>query len=242
MKNAELEHPGGLQMPRSRGAVSGLLLALAGAWGALIPFLGPRFNFGYTPAQEWAWTTARGWFEVLPGAAAVCGGLLLIASRNRVTAMLGGLLAVMAGAWFVTGPRLAPLFDLGTIGDPVGATERKRAVLELSYFTGLGVLIVLIGGFAMVRTFARLARDIPVTVASAPETAHVTVDVPVPAEPYRAAGDAAVTAPASEAVTKPRGDVAPENDPRRWRTVRRPRQQAGAGRSNAYLRWPHPQG
>lgn len=231
MKNAELEHPGGLQIPRSRGAVSGLLLVLAGVWGGLIPFLGPRFDFAYTPAQEWAWTAARGWFEVLPGAAAVLGGLLLIASRNRVSATLGGLLAVLAGAWFVVGPRVAPLVHLGTVGDPVGATERKRAVLELSYFTGLGVLIVLIGGFAMARTFARLARDIP---------------GPVPAEPRRA--DAAVTAPAaeavtSEAVTKPRGDrVAPENDPRRWREVRRPRERAGAGRSNAYLRWPHPQG
>ncbi len=222
-------------MPRSRGAVSGLLLVLAGAWGALVPFLGPRFDFAYTRAQEgaqeWAWTTARGWFEVLPGAAAVLGGLLLIASRNRVSATIGGLLAVLAGAWFVIGPRVAPLMHLGTIGDPVGVTERKRAVLELSYFTGLGVLIVLVGGFAVARTFARLARDIP---------------APVPAEPRRA--DAAVTAPVaeavtSEAVTRPRGDkVAPENDPRRWREVRRPRERAGAGRSNAYLRWPHPQG
>lgn len=237
MKNAELEHPGGLQMPRSRGAVSGLLLVLAGAWGALVPFLGPRFNFAYTPAQEWVWTTARGWFEVLPGAAAVLGGLFLIASRNRVTATLGGLLAVLAGAWFVIGPRVAPLLHLGTVGDPAGATERKRAVLELSYFTGLGVLIVLIGGFAVARTFARLARDIPAPVA------HSAAVQPVPAEARLAPGNAAVTAPASEAVTKPRGDqVAPENDPRRWREVRRPRERVGAGRSNAYLRWPHPQG
>lgn len=231
MKNPEHEHPGRLQMPRSRGAVSGSLLVLAGVWGGLIPFLGPRFDFAYTPAQEWAWTTARGWFEVLPGAAAVLGGLLLLASRNRVGATFGGLLAVLAGAWFVVGPRVAPLMRLGTIGDPVGATERKRAVLELSYFTGLGVLIVLVGGFAVARTFARLARDIP---------------APVPAEPRRP--DEAVTVPAaeavsSEAVTTPRGDrVAPENDPRRWREVRRPRERVGAGRSTAYLRWPHPQG
>ncbi|PJE14064.1 hypothetical protein [Mycobacterium sp.] len=231
MKNAELEKPGGLQMPRSRGAVSGLLLVIAGAWGALIPFLGPRLNFAFTPAQEWVWTTARGWFEVLPGAAAVLGGLLLMASRNRAAAGFGGLLAVLAGAWFVVGPRVAPLLHLGSIGDPVGGTDRKRALLDISYFTGLGVLIVLIGGFAMASTFARLARDIPAPVAHGE---------PGIAEPDRLAQDTTMTVPSPEADTKPRGaQLRPEQDPRRWRNVR-PSRQVGAGRSNAYLRWPYP--
>jgi len=33
----------------------------------------------------------------------VLGGLLLLMSRNRATAMLGGWLGVIAGAWFVVG-------------------------------------------------------------------------------------------------------------------------------------------
>lgn len=227
MKSAEHEHR--LQMPRSRGAVSGLLLVVAGAWGALIPFVGPRFHFAFTPAQDWAWTAARGWFEVLPGAAAVLGGLLLILSRNRVVAMAGGFVAALAGAWFVLGQRIAPLLHLGTIGDPVASTERKRAVLELCYFTGLGTLIVLIGGFALAGTAARLARDLPAPVAQ-----------DVTREPVAAV--APKTEPTPDAATKPRGQVTPANDPRRWREVRRPREYVGAGRSNAYLRWPHPQG
>ena len=36
---------GTLHMPRSRGAVSGLLLLILGAWGALVPFIGPYFHF-----------------------------------------------------------------------------------------------------------------------------------------------------------------------------------------------------
>ena len=51
---------GSLHMPRSRGAVSGLLLIILGVWGALIPFIGPYFHFAYTPDQAWAWSTARG--------------------------------------------------------------------------------------------------------------------------------------------------------------------------------------
>ena len=67
MKYSRKDRAVGLRMPRSRGAVSGLLLVMLGAWGALIPFVGPHFNFAYTPNQDWAWTTARGWLEVFPG-------------------------------------------------------------------------------------------------------------------------------------------------------------------------------
>ena len=69
---------GRLQMPRSRGAASGFLLILLGAWGALIPFVGPYFDFAFTPDQEWTWTVARGWLEVLPGAATALGGLCFL--------------------------------------------------------------------------------------------------------------------------------------------------------------------
>ena len=90
MKYTENGRPGALWMPRSRGSVSGLLLVILGAWGALIPFVGPHFNFAYTPDQDWAWSTARGWLEVLPGAATVACGLLLIVAGNRITAVLAG--------------------------------------------------------------------------------------------------------------------------------------------------------
>src|SRR5260370_1022494 len=36
---------------RSRGAASGVLLMLLGAWGALVPFIGPYFGYAYTPAM-----------------------------------------------------------------------------------------------------------------------------------------------------------------------------------------------
>ena len=43
---------GMLRVPRSRGALSGVLLLLLGAWGALIPFIGPYFNYAYTPDRD----------------------------------------------------------------------------------------------------------------------------------------------------------------------------------------------
>jgi hypothetical protein len=174
---------GRLQMPRSRGALSGFLLLLLGIWGALIPFVGPYFDFAFTPDQEWTWTTARGWLEVLPGAVTAVGGLLLLTSRNRATAMLGGWLAVAGGAWFVVGRALAGPLGIGAVGNPVAATETKRVWLELTYFYGLGALIVFFGAMALGRLSIRSVRDIewaerPV---SAPATAAPATAQPVTA-------------------------------------------------------------
>ena len=155
-------HAGGgrLQMPRSRGAASGFLLILLGIGGALIPFVGPYFDFSFTPDQAWAWTAARGWLEVLPGAATALGGFLLLSSRNRFTAMLGGWLTVFAGAWFVVGRAVAGPLGLGDAGTPVAATEAKRVVLELTYFYGLGALIIFLGAMALGRLSVRSVRDV----------------------------------------------------------------------------------
>lgn len=175
---------GRLRMRRSRGAASGLLLVLLGIWGALIPFIGPYFDFAFTPDQAWVWTSARGWLEVLPGAVTALGGLLLLASGNRATAHFGAWLAVLGGAWFVVGRALAGPLGLGDAGMPIAVTDAKRVVLELAYFSGLGALIVLLGAMAVGRLSVRSVRDVeyaqrpvaatePVAVAEAPRTEAV---------------------------------------------------------------------
>ena len=161
-------------MQRSRGAMSGFLLILLGVWGALIPFVGPYFDFAFTPDQAWAWTDARGWLEVLPGAATAVGGLLLLVSGNRATAMLGGWLSVIGGAWFIVGRASAGLLGIGDAGSPVAVTETKSVVLELAYFYGLGALIVFLGAIALGRISVRSVRDVefvdrPMATAVAPQ-------------------------------------------------------------------------
>jgi hypothetical protein len=159
---------GSLHMPRSRGAVSGLLLIILGVWGALIPFIGPYFHFAYTPDQVWAWSTARAWLEVFPGATTAVGGFLLLVSGNRATAMFGAWLAVMAGAWFVVGRTLGSVLRLGDIGHPIAVTDAKRAVIEISYFSGLGALIVFLGGAVLARVSVRTARDLEYALENEP--------------------------------------------------------------------------
>jgi len=176
---------GRLRMRRSRGAASGFLLILLGIWGAAVPFVGPSFDFAFSPGRDWS--MARGWLEVLPGGVAALGGLLLLLSRNRATATLGGWLSVIAGAWFVVGRAFAGPLALGDVGTPVAATDTQHLLLELSYFYGLGALIVFLGAFALGRVSVRSVRDVEYArrpVAVDRETAVAATD----AEPARSSG------------------------------------------------------
>jgi hypothetical protein len=185
---------GRMRIPRSRGAASGFLLILLGAWGALIPFVGPNFDFAYTPDQEWTWTAARGWLEVLPGAATAVGGVLLLTSRNRAAAMFGGWLTVLAGAWFVVGRGVAGPLGLGDPGAPVAITDTKRVSLELAYFSGLGAAIVFVGALALGRLSVRSLRDI--------QYAHRPVTAREPVTASEPATETIETAPAKHAASE----------------------------------------
>jgi hypothetical protein len=236
MSRAENGRPGMLWMPRSRGAVCGLVLIVLGVWGSVIPFVGPHFNFAYTPDQDWAWSTARGWLEVLPGAAAVLGGLLLIFSGNRITAIVGGWLAVLAGVWFVVGTEVAPLLGIGSAGDPIAVTDRKRAALEISYFSGLGALIVFVGGIALARLAVRLASDVEAlaSVRSAAPPVHDPGYMSGLQEPSREVPPDALTTPGA-------GPYPPSEDAPKSGGWRRHKADAEPAPSASYMRWPHPQ-
>lgn len=44
-----VERGGHWRTPRTRGGIVGIGLVLLGARGAVIPFVGPYFGYGYTP-------------------------------------------------------------------------------------------------------------------------------------------------------------------------------------------------
>ncbi len=188
---------GGLRIPRSRGALGGLAVLLLGIWGALIPFIGPYFHFGYTPDEPWVWSAARGWLEVLPGAAAAVGGLFMLVSGNRATAIVGAWLAAAAGAWFVVGPALSGPIGLGDIGRPIAGSEWKQALVQLTFFSGLGAVILFFASTSLGRLSVRSARDLAFgrRTAEAVETRPVT-DAPGPADSAAARRSAPRTAEA----------------------------------------------
>lgn len=144
-----------MRIRRTHGITSGVLIALLGIWGGLIPFVGPYFGYAYTPDKAWAYSTGRLWLEILPGAAALLGGLLLIAARSRHVGLFGAFLAALSGAWFVLGNVFAALWTTAApAGVPAGTTTLMRALEEVGFFMGLGIVLVLIAAWAAGRITA----------------------------------------------------------------------------------------
>ena len=156
------------RIPRSRGGVCGALLILFGLWGGLAPFVGPYFHFGYTPDSAWSYNSGRLYYSIIPGAVALLAGVLITLTRNRALAIVGGVLAAVGGAWFAVGSGFVTevLKRTVSVGGPIltgvsGAhAVGLRSYLEsMALFTGLGVLIVLLGAIAMGRFSLVTAAD-----------------------------------------------------------------------------------
>lgn len=147
---------------RSRGAVSGLLLVLLGIWGGLIPFVGPLFGYAYTPDTAWHFTMGRLWLEILPAAATVLGGFLLLASADRRVTLFGGWLAAVAGAWFAVGPTVSRLFNGGVAaaGSPAATASTQAVLEEVGFFIGLGVVVVFLAALGLGRHSVVSVKDV----------------------------------------------------------------------------------
>jgi hypothetical protein len=152
-----------MRVARSRGALSGLLIVLLGLWGALIPFVGPYFDYSFGTNSTWHYTTDRLWLNILPGALAVLGGALVLVAATRAVGILAGWLALIAGTWFILGPAVSLTWESGAgpIGRPLFGSTRQ--MLELvGYFYGLGALIVAFAAYSIGRFSAgALAREEP---------------------------------------------------------------------------------
>jgi hypothetical protein len=140
----------------NRGRVLGTLLMLLGAWGAIVPFVGPYFGFAYTPDKAWVYTTGRFWLSLVPGAIVAFGGLLVLAT-NRLASM-GAFLAALGGVWFVVGQPVTAFALAGrgiSPGSPVPShnsllsVATMRFLEQLGFFYGLGIVIVFFASVAL---------------------------------------------------------------------------------------------
>jgi hypothetical protein len=151
----------------NRGRASGILLMLLGAWGALIPFVGPYFGYAYTPDKAWAYTSGRLWLSVVPGAAAFLGGMLVVFSDRA--ASTGAFLAALGGVWFVIGqPVIALAVPSGSIAPGMPVTSpgamfsapTMRFLEALGFYYGAGVVILFFAALALGEVLvARMAAD-----------------------------------------------------------------------------------
>jgi hypothetical protein len=144
---------------KGRGVVAGLLLILLGVWGGLAHFVGPYFHYAYTPDTAWHVTAARVWLEIVPAAAAVVGGALVLVSKGRLPAAAGAILAMLAGGWFVVGRAASEIWPgMGTAGVPAGTSPARMAAEELGLFTGLGLVIAVCAALVLARALATITE------------------------------------------------------------------------------------
>jgi hypothetical protein len=192
--------------------VSGVLLILLGAWGGLAPFVGPYFHFAYTPDKTWAYTSGRLYLSIVPGAAALIGGLLVTGTANRAIGIFGSLLAAVGGAWFIVGGSITVLVvKNGSIGPgfPVAGSlgslsSASRQFLEtMGFFTGVGMLILFLAALALGRfSVVAVNHDGPVPFGG-----------PVPARRADGDGDAGAAHRHPGAAHRHPGAVPDHNEP-----------------------------
>jgi hypothetical protein len=206
---------------------SGLIILIAGIWGGLIPFLGPAFHFTLGPDHTWTWTTGRLWLSILPAAAAVLGGLILMGGGPRLSGRFGALMALAGGVWFVVGPDVSMLWNHGVsqAGVAHGHHTVTRMLEYLTLHSGIGVLITALAAYSLPAATAytrgrhRVAEDAALAgtgaAVGAAETRHRDR---VAAREEAGAEEPAAGAPAGEPVREPvttaqGGNAAPANDP-----------------------------
>ena len=123
--------------------VAGALLVPLGAWAAVEPFL--------LGGWDWSWHSGRYLLAVVPGVAAMLGGLIMLSERPRAV-IAGGSMALAAGLWFIVAPMVYGVFESTTLGTQ-STGESIRMLTWMPYFFIVGALISVVSahGLGLIR-------------------------------------------------------------------------------------------
>jgi hypothetical protein len=151
-------------IPRSRGSLCGLVVALLGAWAGLAPLVGPDLGYGYGPDKAWDLTSGRLYLSVVPGAIALATGLAILLTRSRGFGGLCAFVAALAGGWLIAGSSIVALLPSSirthiTVGGPIPTSPTRIELTALGFFTGTGALIVFFAALALGRFSIAGYRD-----------------------------------------------------------------------------------
>ena len=158
--------------------VVGLLIILAGAWAAVVPYVGPIFGYSSNGMDSWQWNLQHTLLYLVPGAVAVVAGFVLAGAagraargRARIGLSMLALIVLACGAWLVLGPVVWPLFYSSPVFSPASAWD--NFIHQLGYNLGPGLVLALLSGI-VVGLGARTGRMVPTTKpATEPETTGV---------------------------------------------------------------------
>lgn len=139
---------------RLTAGIVGLLAVSVGAWGGIAPYVGYAIHYSADGSATWTWNLQHALLSLLPGAMAVVGGLLLMASawvrREQASALHGvgiGIAAVLLGlgaVWFLVGAFVWPIY----FTSPVLATASPIRTFAdvVGYYVGEGLVLAAMAG------------------------------------------------------------------------------------------------
>ncbi len=156
-----------------------IVIVLVAVWGALVPFVGPSFDYGMGDVPAWTWTERRLTGHLLPGLAAILGGVMMVGSRAQAWRRLGAGVALVGGAWFIIGPVLRPAWaGRGDGMMMMGNSVWRQIFVTLGYHSGTGLVIAALSayGLGVLTAEARPVRQSAPPVAAGAEAPSADYD------------------------------------------------------------------
>jgi hypothetical protein len=145
----------GVHVGRFGLGTAGVIALLVSAWGGIIPYVGPVFNYSGDGSGSWHWNLAHTVLALVPGALGVLLGLFVIAEsrgvtvgRRRLSLAAAGTLLMICGAWFAIGFLAWPVIA-NTGPYFVAATHLRVLADEVGYGIGVGLILVFCGAYVV---------------------------------------------------------------------------------------------
>lgn len=129
---------------------TGLIIMVLGAWAGILPYVGPLFGYRMDNTSAWTWTTPHWELNLAAGALVFLGGMFILFGW-RPTAVFGGWLSLIGGAWIVVGPMFATLWLHGQDQTRVASATWQSAMRPLGYHYGTGLVIVALSAWVIGR-------------------------------------------------------------------------------------------
>ena len=133
--------------------VAGVIAVLVSAWGGIVPYVGPLFDYSGDGSGSWHWNLAHAVLALAPGVLGVLLGLFVIAEsrgvvvgKGRLSLATAGTLLMICGAWFAVGPLAWPVLSNGS-GYFAASTHLRALAYEVGYSIGTGLVLVICGAF-----------------------------------------------------------------------------------------------
>jgi hypothetical protein len=134
--------------------IAGAVAIVVGAWGGIAPYVGHALHYSADGSATWTWNLQHGLLSLLPGAMAVVGGGLIVATawvrRDRTSSLHTVALAVatallgLSAIWFLIGASVWPIFFTGHV--LVSASPVRTFATVGGTYLGEGFILAAIAG------------------------------------------------------------------------------------------------